>query len=103
MIYQIAVRSVEPGQNKGLRWWFVDAVDRRCQRDRLVFVGLLLWDVVDTDPHAPEGPAIGPRWLHRIEVELLPAGERKPTSRETITGLMSADEFRAVERRGCAL
>lgn len=95
-IYQKAAVLSAPTLPNHMRSELVGFVAERCRDSRLVFVGLIMWDVVALET-AP------PKWLHRVEVELAPAGERKPTSLETITALMSADEFRAVERRGYAL
>jgi hypothetical protein len=76
-----------------IRDWFVDGIVQRMNADRLVFAGLVLWDVQPSSSG----------WVHRIEVQLVDAVERAPTPRETVRRLMSEYEFRACAREVRAL
>lgn len=93
MIFVAQRRASSPEPIQEVRAWFAAEVARRVAADGLTFAGLILWDVCPTE--------VG--WVHRIEVELAEAGDRRPTGCETIAALMSADEFRACAREVRAL
>ncbi len=97
MIYVAHRASSSPAPSGMVRDWFAEVIERRLAVDDLVFAGLVLWEVCE------RGHASSLRFIHRIEVEMAPAGGLRRTGRETIRRLLSENEFRACAREVRAL